>query len=251
MTALPPIPLNLSDATKHKFGRFVTPLYRREGEHTLASEGSGVLVRKQDAYWLFTAEHLFRETPEIFLCGKKGPISFPRSTFQGSRRLDLVFTRIRPDLVESIEAGGLTFFPGTLVEDCKKPPPPEECLFVGYPDRSIKIFHQALRIEAQTTSLRGYFLPSAEYQNFRLNKRFHIASRFLGFNEDPSGISLPNFDPHGLSGGAILHGRPPGLISLVGIATDFNAKNGVLSGSRFNELIPDLVRQGRNSRSAS
>lgn len=241
---------NLSHATQRKFGRFVTPLHRLAEDQSLIHEGSGVLISTPISNWLFTAAHLFDHTAVIFLFGARTTISLPREFFQGSTKLDILFTRVPQEYTEDILAGGLTFFPSDWVQNALKPPQIGECLFVGYPDKSIRIIPESRRIEARTTALRSFPLPVAEYGNFRLNKKFHIASRFEQFAEENTANPIPDFDPHGLSGGAILHGVPERGITLVGIATGYQ-KN-VLIGSRFNEVVPELQRQvGKNRKTSS
>lgn len=240
--------MSLTQILTKRFGQFVIPLYRQGEGPQLLSHATAVLIRGKHRCWFFTAAHVFDATDTLFIPTKgDGPRMLQRSQFRGSPDLlDILVASVPSSWIEPMQESGMSFLHGRFVESRERPPPPDRCAFVGFPDKAVRIDHASRTIDVRTAVLESTFLPVSQYRDLGLNRGFHVAARFDGYvgdGADGHRTVLENFAPEGLSGGAIMHAEPNGEISMIGVATHYLKDRRFLVGSRLNRLMSQMQRE--------
>lgn len=224
--------------------RIVTPVYRAI-DGAIDHEGSGVLVQSQRngklRFWLFTADHVLDHHPFLVLLGSSNVILYADRFVRFPDPLDVAIAEIAPPDASILRSRGLSFLSDFNIGDSNAPVHDSECVLLGYPDASVEIDGDARRTFAKSTILYSRFKRDGNWDKRFYDPKNQFYAPFDGFwTVDRMRIS--EFDPHGLSGGAIMQVTDHGLI-LVGIVTQWDQCNRLLIGTQLNRVLDEMYQR--------
>jgi hypothetical protein len=220
-----------------KHGHVVVPVYRSPDGDGVVHVGSAILVKTTGKYWLFTAYHVYEDCQGIVLASQPnirlaGPIVFHTDP------VDLAYTEIASADVAAILAAEMAFLPSDMIAPTLDSLAPECCAFTGYPNKAVDLDGDERPALVWPQRIFSTFVDDSVVAAAGYDPAIHLGAPVKIIQRQNEA-----FDPHGLSGGAIWRVRENGEVKLVGIATEYHRRHGLLIGTRVRPLIENIIKR--------
>lgn len=226
----------------------------RGGKFGYKPLGSGVLVKINGRYLIFTASHVTENTGEqnLYISTPKGflrVVGEARETdLEKDKHTDLAYI-ILEDVVGKALEEAYSFIPISMIKPFHQMEEQGRYIVIGYPVKNIRTEGKIVYAGSSTYLLQGS--KDEAYEFHKLSKELHLVLNFAGKGIELTGNNKKKRDPepYGISGCGLWlitaipnNERVEFNYRLIGIMTQFRkVKYHVLVGNRVELLMEALI----------